>query len=48
MRLNYNIPIGNNKDVDIEGEKVDIEFIEACLSNIILNLPTKEKIKIVC
>ncbi len=38
--LNYNIPV---EKVDIDSRKVDIDIIESTLSNVKVNLPTKEK-----
>ena len=47
FNLNYNVSIGKNGNADIGDEKVDIGFMENYLSYVKVNLPTKEKIKIV-
>lgn len=54
--LNYNVPVEkvdfgdekvdfHSKKVDFEGQKVNIEFIETALTEMKVNLPTKEKAK---
>lgn len=55
--LNYNVPIEDKVDidsekvdigdhkVDIESKKVDIGFIDTCLVNLKLNMPTREKMR---
>lgn len=49
--LNYDVPIEkvafDNRKVDFRDKKVDTEYIESCLSDMKVNLPTKEKVKMI-